>query len=316
MRYRLLIVIGVLAVLVMPTVSAAAPIGLARSAQLGSCPKVRHAATMRQTAASLPTLPAELAEELRRYGREALNATDLAWYDNGGRFGGGVPAAAVEEVMRAGLADGLSSSAVTSFLNPGFLRGISDPYGGGRILAFIVAQDDPTLFRTVAEYAATADPAIGGPGEAQEALFSAFPLLNVVYEAQAGVPPLDEAGAAIMEELANGGYRPAQRTIDRILAAGNHPQAGAQSSGTVADAVQPDVYDHLAMNYHGPLSPDARDAVANRTAYLDWVARIADWVASGATMDQVPSVPTFLTAGAAAPTVSAPTADRRNACWR
>ena len=145
-------------------------------------------------------------------------------------------------------------------------------------------------------------------------LFSAFPLLNVVYEAQAGVPPLDEAGAAIMEELANGGYRPAQRTIDRILAAGNHPQAGAQSSGAVADGVQPDVYDHFAMNYHGPLSPDAREAVANRTAYLDWVARIADWVASGATMDQVPSVPTFLTAGAAGPTASAPTADRRNAC--
>ena len=61
MRYRLLIVIGVLAVLVMPTVSAAAPIGLARSAQLGSCPKVRHMATMRQTAAPLPALPAELA---------------------------------------------------------------------------------------------------------------------------------------------------------------------------------------------------------------------------------------------------------------
>ena len=42
MRYRLLIVIGVLAVLVMPTVSAAAPVGPARSAQPGSCPKVRH----------------------------------------------------------------------------------------------------------------------------------------------------------------------------------------------------------------------------------------------------------------------------------
>src|SRR6185503_4398058 len=107
--------------------------------------------------------PTELGEELRRYGREALETTDLDWYDNGGRFGGGVPAAAVEEVMRAGLAVGLSSSAVASFLNPGFLRGISDPYGGGRILAFIVARDDPTLLRTVAEYAATADPAIGGP---------------------------------------------------------------------------------------------------------------------------------------------------------
>ena len=213
--------------------------------------------------------------------------------------------------MRAGLADGLSSSAVTGFLNPGFLRGISDPYGGGRILGFIVAQDDPTLFRTVAEYAATVDPAIGGPGEAQEALFSAFPLLNVVYEAQAGVPPLDEAGAAIMEELANGGYRPAQRTIDRILAAGNHPQAGAQSSGTVADAVQPDVYDHLAMNYHGPLSPDARDAVANRAAYLDWVAQIADWVANGCDDGSGPGCPDVPDRGRRSPDRARP--DRRPA---
>ena len=217
--------------------------------------------------------------------------------------------------MRAGLAVGLSSSAVASFLNPGFLRGIGDPYGGGRILAFIVAQDDPTLFRTVAEYAATADPAIGGPGEAQEALFSAFPLLNVVYEAQAGVPPLDEAGAAIMEELANGGYRPAQRTIDRILAAGNHPQAGAQSSGTVADAVQPDVYDHLAMNYHGPLSPDARDAVANRTAYLDWVARIADWVASWCDDGSGPVRPDVPDRGRRSPGRVRPDRRRGDGCW-
>ena len=81
----------------------------------------------------------------------------------------------------------------------------------------------------------------------------------------------------------------------------------------MADAVQPDVYDHLAMNYLGPLSADARAAMANRTAYLDWVARIADWVASGATMSQVPSVPTF-TLGAAAPTASALTSDRGIAC--
>ena len=55
MRYRLLIVIGVLAVLVTPTVSAAAPIGSARSALFGSCPKARHEAAMRQTAASPPS---------------------------------------------------------------------------------------------------------------------------------------------------------------------------------------------------------------------------------------------------------------------
>ena len=62
--------------------------------------------------------------------------------------------------------------------------------------------------------------------EAQRSLFQAFPLLNVVYEAQAGVPPLDETGAATMTDLAESGYQPAQRAIGRILAAGNHPQRG------------------------------------------------------------------------------------------
>ena len=313
MRYRLfLILIGVLIVVVSPTVSSAA--AWSPTLQLGSCPRVGYLPEVRQKAVSFSRLPALLAEGLRGYGREpAANATDLAWYDSGGRFGGGVPVAAVGAVMRAGLANGLSQSAVASFLNPGFLRGIGDPNGGGGILAFIAGRNDPVLFQAVAEYAAAADPSVGGPMEAQQAVFQAFPLLNVVYEAQAGVPPLDETGAVTMEELANGGYRPAQRTIDRILAAGNHPQAGSQSSGAVADAVQPDVYDHFVANYHGPLSPEARVAVTNRTSYLDWVARIADW-AGGTAIDQVPAVPTFLTAASSAPTASPATADQADAC--
>jgi hypothetical protein len=196
-------------------------------------------------------------------------------------------------MMRAGLVDGLSQSAVASFLNPGFLRGISDPYGGGGILAFIIERDDPALFTAVAEFAAAADPAIGGPMEAQQALFVAFPLLNVVYEAQAGVPPLDETGAVTMEELANGGYRPAQRTIDRILAGGNHPRAGAQGSGSVADGVQPEVYDYFVENYVGPLSPAAAAAVANRSEYNAWVDRIATWVDGGGLMEEVPDPAVF-----------------------
>ena len=40
MRYRFLIVIGALAVVVSPTVGSAAPIGWARSEQAGSCSKV------------------------------------------------------------------------------------------------------------------------------------------------------------------------------------------------------------------------------------------------------------------------------------
>ena len=47
--------------------------------------------------------------------------------------------------------------------------------------------------------------------EAQRSLFQTFPLLNVVYEAQAGVPPLDETGAATMTDLAESGYQPARR---------------------------------------------------------------------------------------------------------
>ena len=141
--------------------------------------------------------------------------------------------------------------------------------------------------------------------EAQRALFHAFPLLVVAYEAQAGVPPLDEEGAATMVDLAENGYRPAQRTVDRILAAGNHPQAGAQASGSVADGVRPDVYDFLVMHYEGPLSPDARIAVANRREYLAWVERIASWVASGSSVDQIPAIASFSSTDASSSTVVA-----------
>ena len=237
----------------------------------------------------LPELAAPLTGALHRYEREApAGASTLDWYDSGGRFGGGVPVRSVEAIMRRGLASGLSQEQVAGFLNPGFLRGISDPFGGGDILAFIVERGDQELYSELAAYSGTVSPSIGGPMEAQRSLFQAFPLLNVVYEAQAGVPPLDEIGAATMTDLAESGYQPARRAIDRILAAGNHPRAGAQESGSVADQVQPYVYDYFVANYGGPLSQDARVAVANRKTYLAWVDRIAAWTAGGTDMGQVP----------------------------
>ena len=141
--------------------------------------------------------------------------------------------------------------------------------------------------------------------EAQRALFHAFPLLVVAYQALAGVPPLDEEGAATMADLAEDGYQPAQRTVDRILAAGNHPQAGAQAAGSVADGVRPDVYDFLVVHYEGPLSANARVAAANRREYLAWVERIASWVASGSSVDQIPATASFSSTDTSSPTVVA-----------
>ena len=61
----------------------------------------------------------------------------------------------------------------------------------------------------------------------------------------------------------------------------------------MADQVQPSVYDYFVANYGGPLSQDARVAVANRKAYLAWVDRIAAWTAGGTDMEQVPVPATF-----------------------
>ena len=265
---------------------------------IGSCP----AGARGSTGVGLLELAAPLTGALHRYARESpAGASTLDWYDSGGLFGGGVPVGSVGMIMREGLANGLSQHEVAGFLNPGFLRGVSDPYGGGDILAFIVERGDPELYSELAAYSGTVSPAIGGPMEAQRSLFQAFPLLNVVYEAQAGVPPLDETGAATMTDLAESGYQPARRAIARILAAGNHPRAGAQESGSVADQVQPYVYDYFVANYGGPLSQDARVAVANRKTYLAWVDRIAAWTAGGTDMQQVPVPATFPAQPAAAP---------------
>ena len=231
---------------------AIAPPSTGQVATATSCPT----SDQRSTEGALPKLSAPLASSLQRYAQDPpANASPLRWYDSGGRFGGGVPAVAVRSIMRKGLASGLTERQVASFLNPGFLRGVNDPFGGGNVLTFIADQSDPAWFQELATYAGTLSSTDGGPMEAQRSLLEAFPLLGVVYEAQAGVAPLDESGAEAMVDLARSGYRPAQRTIGRILADGNHPQAGAQESGGVADRVQPAVYDYFVANYPGAASP-------------------------------------------------------------
>jgi hypothetical protein len=220
-----------------------------------------------------------------------------------------VPVAAVEALVRAGLTRGLSTDGVGSFLRPTLLRGISDPYGGGGVISFIVERGDRALFDRLAAFAAEPGPAPAPQMEAQRALLASFPELVIVYQSLARAEPIDPAGAMAMVDLANSGYRPAQRTIDRVLAAGSVPQAGAQWSGAVADGVRPEVYDIFVSDYRGPLSPAGRAAAANRASYQEWADRIASWVASGASMDAIPAGPTFIDTAAAFPTASVGSAD-------
>jgi hypothetical protein len=119
-------------------------------------------------------------------------------------------------------------------------------------------------------------------------VFEAFPLLQAAYMSQAAAIPPDLDSAAQMLSLANQGYRPAQRTIQAFLAAGNHPSAGAQNAGGVPDGMLSTVYDSLVANYTGPLSRVAAAAAANRRAYLAWVQRIAVWSQGGSPPDAQP----------------------------
>ena len=94
-----------------------------------------------------------------------------------------------------------------------------------------------------------------------------------------------------------GSWRPA--TIRRLgrRALGRWPMAFSRTSTTPSSRT---------TTVRSP--PDARIAVANRTAYLDWVDRIADWVAGGSTMDQIPTPATFQTAVFAVERIGLPTA--------
>ena len=234
----------------------------------------------------LPKLTTDLETELAAYGNDPTSWDVDTWMDSGGPAGGGVPASAVRTLMRRGLAVGLTSDQVRSFLQPAFLRGMSDPWGGAWLFDFIGQQHDPALLEELASYAGALNGRDVSPISAQAHVFEAIPSLRVAYMAQAGAMPPDLATAEPMLSLANQGYVPAQRTIQAFLAAGNHPSAGAQDAGGVPDLMRADVYDYFVANYVGPLSPDAAAAMANRAAYNSWVERIANWEGGGALMDQ------------------------------
>ena len=201
-----------------PTLPTSAPEG-------SGCPTGGRPATER-----LPQLTGSLAGALRSYGRELPpGASDDAWYDSGSSFGGGVPVRAVGTFMRQGLASGLTQDQVAAFLSPGFLRGVSDPNGGGGLLSFVGEQADPALFQELAAYAESVRSTEMRPMDAQSSVFRAFPLLMVAYEALAGVPPLDEADASTMVGLAEAGYR-AGAADDRSPPGGRQPSAGGGTS--------------------------------------------------------------------------------------
>ena len=142
-------------------------------------------------------------------------------------------------------------------------------------------------------YAEALDGRYVSPMSAQADVFEAIPLLRAAYMSQAGAIPPDLVTAGQMLSLANQGYAPAQETVQAFLAAGNHPAAGAQNAGGVADFMQKSVYDLFVANYTGPLTPAAAAALANRGAYNAWVDRIATWADGGALIKDVPDPAVF-----------------------
>ena len=241
----------------------------------------------------MPRLGADLQAGLAAYAQDPSNAAAEGWIDSGGPFGGGVPASAVRTLMRRGLAAGLTDAQVMSFLQPGFLRGMNDPRGGAWLFDFIGEQDDPAFLVQLASYAGALDGRYVSPMSAQADVFEALPLLRAAYMAQAAAIPPDLVTAEQMLSLANRGYGPAQKTVQRFLAAGNHPSAGAQNAGGVGTGMRASVYDYFVANYAGPLTPAAAAALANRGAYTAWVERIATWVDGGTVIAEVPDPAVF-----------------------
>ena len=244
-------------------------------------------------AGPLPKLGPELAEGLAAYAKNPSNGTSEGWIDSGGPFGGGVPASAVRTLMRRGLAAGLTDDQVRSFLQPGFLRGMNDPRGGAWLFDFIGERHDPAFLARLASYAGGLNGRYVSPMSAQADVFETIPLLRAAYMSQARAIPPDLDTAEQMLSLANQGYDPAQKAVQAFLAAGNHPAAGAQNSGGVADGTRSAIYDYFVANYAGPLTPAAAAALANRGAYEAWVSRIATWVNAGTRMDGAPDPAVF-----------------------
>jgi hypothetical protein len=259
----------------------------------------------------LPKLGLDLQTGVAAYAKNPSGGDVDGWIDSGGRFGGGVSASAVRTLMRRGLAAGLTDDQVRSFLQPGFLRGMNDPRGGAWLFDFIGRQNDPAFLGQLASYAQALDGRYVSPMSAQADVFEALPLLRAAYMSQAGAIPPDLVTAEQMLSLANQGYGPAEKTVQAFLAGGNHPSAGAQNAGGVADGMRSTVYDYFVANYAGPLDAGAAAAMANRGAYNAWVGRIATWVGAGAKMSQAPEPARF---SSTEPTTSGSTIGSTVAC--
>jgi hypothetical protein len=274
----------------------------------GPCPSVPF------VGGPLPKLAFDLQAGLAAYAKNPSGGSSEGWIDSGGPFGGGVPASAVRTLMRRGLAAGLTDDQVRSFLQPGFLRGMNDPRGGAWLFDFIGEQNDPAFLGQLASYAGALNGRYVSPMSAQADVFEALPLLRAAYMAQAGAIPPDLVTAGQMLSLANRGYGPAERTVQAFLAGGNHPSAGAQNAGGVADGLRSAVYDSFVANYAGPLSPAAAAAMANRGAYHAWVDRIATWAGSGAPIEDAPDPAVFPAPVSSTPTTPAATGTSVSAC--
>ena len=95
----------------------------------------------------LPTLTADLRTQLQRYQGRSIFGVE-----------GRMPISAVRVAMRAGLAAGMTSSALSGLMTPG-VSVFSDPYGGGGLLRY--AAVNPDVLRQMVAYLAQ-EPIIRG----------------------------------------------------------------------------------------------------------------------------------------------------------
>lgn len=90
----------------------------------------------------------------------------------------------VKRLMVRGLAVGLTKWEVEQFAQPGFYRGINDPYGGSRLLDDVTSKED---LKALSDYAKTCSGSgivEGGSTKAQSDFFDAFDGTSTDYRAK------------------------------------------------------------------------------------------------------------------------------------
>ena len=133
----------------------------------------------------LPKLTADLRTQVQRYQGRSIFGVE-----------GRMPISAVRVAIRAGLAAGITSSALSGLMTPG-VSVFSDPYGGGGLLRY--AALNPDVLRQMVAYLAQ-EPVIrgsiwqGGYTKAVHEATLAIPALTPVYMAMAGGLALGDFG--------------------------------------------------------------------------------------------------------------------------